>query len=224
MIHISDVSTVAWASYRHHSIVSDDGMNSCVFSYKYLLDEPDTAVKIVGFMGTDSLDDWILTNAMLFKKQIKHPNQADQFELGDGYGVHMGFLRSYRSLRRLIFEKIEGNQKVIFTGHSLGGALASIAAVDYKVIFPDSDIRLVTFGAPRVGNKNLKEAARDVLGLRNCYRVVKIFDPVQFTPIIGYHHWDANIIRLVNLNILESHDMGDYHNRCKKLKVNFFVK
>jgi hypothetical protein len=42
---------------------------------------------------------------------------------------------------------------VIFTGHSLGGALATLAFADYCVRFPDRSAQLVTFGAPQPGNE-----------------------------------------------------------------------
>lgn len=44
--------------------------------------------------------------------------------------------------------------RLLITGISLGGGLATIAFVDinHEEIFPIVDI--ITFGAPRVGNKN----------------------------------------------------------------------
>lgn len=38
-------------------------------------------------------------------------------------------------------------------GHSLGGAMATIAAVDLRVKLRLPDVRLYTFGSPRVGNE-----------------------------------------------------------------------
>lgn len=37
-------------------------------------------------------------------------------------------------------------------GHSMGAAMATIAALDLKFKANLSDVRLVTFGSPRVGN------------------------------------------------------------------------
>ena len=46
-------------------------------------------------------------------------------------------------------------EKILITGHSLGGALAQLAAADLKTHFyrQTRNIRLVTFGSPRVYNK-----------------------------------------------------------------------
>ena len=42
----------------------------------------------------------------------------------------------------------------VVTGHSLGGALANLCAVDLQYNFsPDVSVEVYTFGAPRVGNK-----------------------------------------------------------------------
>ena len=42
--------------------------------------------------------------------------------------------------------------KLVVTGHSLGGAMATLFAMDLVVNEGVSDVSLVTFGSPRVGN------------------------------------------------------------------------
>lgn len=37
-------------------------------------------------------------------------------------------------------------------GHSLGGALSTLAAYDTKIKFPDVEVLLQNTGSPRVGN------------------------------------------------------------------------
>lgn len=41
------------------------------------------------------------------------------------------------------------------TGHSLGGALATLAALDHRRRYPDSKVTMYNFGSPRVGNRYL---------------------------------------------------------------------
>ena len=41
---------------------------------------------------------------------------------------------------------------IVVCGHSLGGALATLAAVQFGREFPDAIITCVSFGSPRVGN------------------------------------------------------------------------
>ncbi len=46
--------------------------------------------------------------------------------------------------------------RVVCIGHSLGGAVAELAALWITSRFPQADIRMVSFGSPRVGNKAFK--------------------------------------------------------------------
>ena len=46
------------------------------------------------------------------------------------------------------------HHRIVFTGHSLGGAIASIASTVFVRNFPETSNRThsITFGQPRVGN------------------------------------------------------------------------
>ena len=59
-----------------------------------------------------------------------------------GISQHRGFLMAYNKLRNGL-SLVNSNESVIFTGHSLGGALALIAAKDYNA-------HAVTFASPNV--------------------------------------------------------------------------
>ena len=48
--------------------------------------------------------------------------------------------------------------RVICTGHSLGGALATLCAPWCAVEYPKADVRCITFGSPRVGAHNRPSA------------------------------------------------------------------
>ncbi len=45
---------------------------------------------------------------------------------------------------------------IVCIGHSLGGAVAQLAALWLAQRFPRADLRVVTFGSPRVGNRAFK--------------------------------------------------------------------
>ena len=74
--------------------------------------------------------------------------------------VHVGFLRGYLSVRTRLLTMIEalkrdegGDWSVYVTGHSLGGALATICAADLGAgICAADDVVMYNFGSPRVGN------------------------------------------------------------------------
>jgi len=77
----------------------------------------------------------------------------------EGVKVHAGFLKQYISMRsnmisavfRMIWKK--QNKKIVFTGHSLGGALATLCGASVKNQLPDLHVSVYTFGSPRVGNR-----------------------------------------------------------------------
>jgi pimeloyl-ACP methyl ester carboxylesterase len=72
--------------------------------------------------------------------------------------------------------------RVTFTGHSLGGALALLAARDAAAAHPDVTVAAVTFSAPRVGNRAFCEGltSRGVRVLRVAVR----HDVVPLVPSV----------------------------------------
>jgi predicted lipase len=75
--------------------------------------------------------------------------------------VHEGFFASlnsstlYTQLQFHLAELLQEQPvaRVYFLGHSLGGAMAAIAAPLMKAQLNLEDVRLWTFGCPRVGNQ-----------------------------------------------------------------------
>lgn len=105
--------------------------------------------------------------------------------------VHAGFLAQYASARSSITEYADymDSPKVVCTGHSLGGGLATLCALDIEQnSIRDIETYCVTFGSPRVGGKhfvNLFDACID-----NSYRFVDVNDPIPRVPfgMWGFHH------------------------------------
>lgn len=63
---------------------------------------------------------------------------------------------------------------IILTGHSMGAALATIAALDIAVNFPSlaHRVRLITFGSPPVGNPRFVKLFKRKLPKEHTWRVV----------------------------------------------------
>lgn len=65
----------------------------------------------------------------------------------------------------LVLDEISGGatpSRVLCCGHSLGGALATLASAWASYEYPDADVRCVTLGSPRVGNPAFVDACRYV--------------------------------------------------------------
>jgi pimeloyl-ACP methyl ester carboxylesterase len=79
------------------------------------------------------------------------------------------------------------NQKVWFTGHSLGGAIAELAAarlIKQQILSSDDVAGIVTFGQPRVGNSTFARAYDDTYGLKMRHvRFVNNMDGVTLSPL-----------------------------------------
>lgn len=121
---------------------------------------------------------------------------------------HQGFLAAYRSVRCSVLrvvgecfaaEKGDNNSsspwKVLFTGHSLGGALATLCSYEFAHLeFSDTKDaggidRLVVynFGSPRVGSGAF--AAHFDASLPDAWRVVNAADLIPRVPrLMGYAH------------------------------------
>ena len=142
---------------------------------------------VVVFRGTANPDNWC-GNFMVA--------QVKPRELGNFPGrVHGGFYAMYLGLRKHLLDELtallasEGRGKDVFvTGHSLGGALATIAAVDLTRKYPKNAVTMYNFGSPRVGDASfVKYYAATVL---RSFRVVNAADPVTEVPlpIMLYKH------------------------------------
>lgn len=69
---------------------------------------------------------------------------------------------------------------VVFSGHSLGGALATLAAVQFAKQYPDIVVSCVTFGSPRVGNGSFAQMFNKCC--KGSFRFVNEDDPVPMGP------------------------------------------
>lgn len=112
-------------------------------------------VDIVAFRGTSSFGELaqdltsILTAPFILKKSNKDIGHVSM-GLQDAY-INLRDLDGEESLTEYLSGKaMQRDRKVIITGHSLGGAMATLLAVELKMDYPLLDIACVTFGAPRV--------------------------------------------------------------------------
>ncbi|GAB7358715.1 hypothetical protein MBLNU230_g3944t1 [Neophaeotheca triangularis] len=113
--------------------------------------------------------------------------------------LHSGFHSAYQHLAPTVHNHLQDLQtlstrfktyKLILAGHSLGGALATIAAADLAPRLAPGSLQLYTFGSPRVGNAAFAQHLHSLLGAGNVFRVTHLNDAVPRMPRRewGYAH------------------------------------
>ncbi len=164
------------------------------------------------FRGTDRLADWI-SNA-----RLGHERSVT------GLPVHIGFNHAFTSmltqLRTFISLNLSGVNRIHCIGHSLGGAVATLAA-DWLKSHTGLRIVLYTFGAPRVGFEFFSKQFTTKLKAANIHRVYQDSDPIPMVPVYPYAHTPlpGYGYYFTTGQILDgnAHKIGSYVNRVKGL-------
>lgn len=196
---------------------------------------------IIAFRGTepDSIEDW-LTDFKASKCPMSHQFDdatvdmsqisAKDWEKYSNCYVHEGFLEAYRQVAPIIHDLARNDGREVFLcGHSAGGDIASIAALELEMRGIQFR-RLYTYGAARVFGWRAAQLAKNRLNGRmfrvvnrndivprvpSCVRFQHVgtlayinrFDDIQL-PVAGYVTYDR--ILGFRANIIRSHLMKNY--------------
>ncbi|KAA8636009.1 hypothetical protein SMACR_04578 [Sordaria macrospora] len=170
---------------------------------------------IVAFRGTYSITNTIVDLSTVPQEYVPYPAPDDDDEDENAVKgrndnennctnctVHMGFLASWRSARDYVLPALKAARAkhpkypVHLVGHSLGGAVAALAALEIRLSLGWHDVQVTTFGEPRIGNQALVDYLDKAFGLDNednevkdegenrayC-RVTHVNDPVPLLPL-----------------------------------------
>jgi len=179
----------------------------------------------VAFRGTSSAKD-----ALIDADEKWH--SANYF--GPNVNIHDGFHTQYHAVANELNAYLDAHESeydtVFFTGHSLGGGLATTAVAYYFLKHKDDDaalkktVKVHTYGCPRVGNKNFNEYYQKSVEVHNHWRFFNEHDPVPKVPphmsiIDGYIHVNGNSVMLyddiqkgyeiMQVDNIESFDLKD---------------
>ncbi|MFN3753692.1 lipase family protein [Flavobacterium sp.] len=195
---------------------------------------------IIAFRGTRESVDWSVSNLKMFPVSLQNCNLNSKKTR-----VHRGFQRtlyykdkttnltSFDAIMKHINDlDLIANKQIIITGHSLGGALATLFSVKLRAKIPiniENQLKeIVLFGSPAVGLKNFKT----FYGTLNSktIRIINGSDVVPFTPPLFYYHigneiwlkkeaiknndsWITRLIYALKLpmkNFINDHSMKSY--------------
>jgi len=182
--------TCYWCVYpgNQKTIVTHyfNGEEKLIFGYGGITEDS----IIFSFRGTHGLSNWL--------QDLKYFRTTPFHDLIPGALVHSGFLEAYMSLRDEILVAAKElstrypDLPVRVVGHSLGGAIASLAAVDFALNKTITNrINLWSYGCPRVGNAEFANFLSSKY--LNASRIVWKRDPVPHLPpeFVGYQHYNT---------------------------------
>ncbi len=151
-------------------------------------------VIVLAFRGSeipnsiDGFKDWLLTNAKNFLIQPTGKIGTDFVAAGVGARFHRGFMEALEEIWEPMFTAIDAvvakqDRPLFITGHSLGGALALLAAWRLqRQMIPIHNV--YTFGAPMVGDQLAAKAFEKEFPNR-IYRYVDGGDMVPLLPTVS---------------------------------------
>ncbi len=170
------IDSVAYDPVEERSIL-EDSLNSLRLELSATFDRGGTQAILVSaesfialaFRGTEAMS----------IRDIKSDVRARKRTCESGGKMHSGFYDAFENVRPMVEEAINApahaDKPLYVTGHSLGGAVATVAAK--KLAHPGGIAACYSFGAPRVGDDDWVAEIRTPV-----YRLVNSADCVTMLP------------------------------------------
>ena len=156
-------------------IVENSGERALVAMYDHTL--------WIGFRGSSNIQNWINNVQFSFVCPYTSPTICVE------KGFYTIYTNMYEDIHKVIEKYTQYTQCIIFTGHSLGGAIATLFAYD-MVKQNNKNIHVITFGSPRVGNEEFVQDFITMQDTNASYRITHKYDIVPHVPqeFLGYLH------------------------------------
>lgn len=198
--------------YDNYIFINESSTNSIsyIFYNKNKID--------VCFKGTSNIKD----NYFNFNvRQVSY--------LSPNVKIHNGFLNKYLSIKDEIMKNIEqiinknDIKEISVNGHSSGGAMANIATIDIYNKF-NKDMQCITFGSPRVGNKEFIDIYNKCVN--RSIRIVNWNDIIHYVPpMIPYFYKHVHSPMILNECIKDFNiELNIYKYLKKRHSITRYVK
>lgn len=150
-------------------------------------------VTTIAVRGSNNFRNWLLNLEFWMKKN-------DWFACK----IHEGFLKIAREIHTSIKPKLINEYDLFLTGHSMGGAVATILGAFLSQ--SNENVKIVTFAQPRVTNN---DGATELASL-NLTRIVIEGDVVNMLPPFNYAHFGREIT--LSVERYAKKDVFELHN------------
>ncbi|MNO40529.1 Lipase (class 3) [compost metagenome] len=168
----TDGSFTVPAGYSVSHIIHAKSLGHVRELFGFIIEAPQEI--IIAFRGSSSTANWI-SNANATQKKFKY--------IKENCLTHRGFTDIYTSARSGIhsaLSRLSSGKRLYITGHSLGGALATLCAPDVAANTAFSTPHLYTYGSPRAGDPAFAKACTGYVP--NSYRIANLFDAAAYVP------------------------------------------
>ena len=166
--------------------VSDDIINPTLFGKKIGILEYDNQIigvvwakddiAFVSFRGTSTEKEWS-KDFKFMQREVDHNNDGkgenESSRTFNDLQCHSGFLSVYESFSAHLIKLTKPYSSIVFCGHSLGSALATLSSLDLS-----QSIYLYVFGTPRVC-----EYIPNKSNIKAFFRINNTCDVVQQVPL-----------------------------------------
>ncbi len=139
----------------------------------------------IGYRGTMDIKEWVQN--FQFDQEIftEEEDVTSQTKLkflrnvSTQPNVHSGFLKIYEQFRDSVLATVKriNPRKIIVCGHSLGGAVATINALDLKN--SGYDVSAYTFASPKIGDKSFCDIVES-----SKLKLFRIFNTLDIIPTL----------------------------------------
>lgn len=151
-----------------------------LFAYVYT-SSTNPSLTLISFTGSEYLDEWELD----FDFAQTEPTYLSNYT--SGVMCHSGFSSIYQSLRTALLSKINPASNAIIVGHSLGGALATMAAFDLAKVMSEPPL-VYTYASPRVFNVVGGQLLATMVPT-----IYRIFNTEDFVPALPPSIWFSDL-------------------------------
>lgn len=200
--------------YYYYEIYAPDSSRKHMRMYCVVFMNKEYTKMLIAFTGTFFLDEWKYD----FTYPLVEATQLNGYE--PGIKVHKGFYEIYLSVRDSIWKLYSAHadtiEDVYITGHSLGGAISTIAAFDFAATMPIH----YSFAAPRSGNvayaQKFNKLVPNSMRISNIEDAIPHLPPAVFIENNLYGHTNNPIPFNANLGTIYKNHIDAYQKYLPK--------